>query len=155
MVGAIEDEEAMQGIDNVIEAVDGVKRPIRNYSYLKKELLANGLTPRLADWLSTSVRRNATHQYEFVFKTSTIRAMLKTYRQADYWDVFGNPPESCSIRLVRAERNPLWTEEIVERLEILTNDYPQLSTRLVRNSGHWVQVDNPEGLYEAIKDMLI
>ena len=139
MIGAIEDEEAMQGIDNVIEAVDGVKRPIPNYSYLKKELLANGLTPRLADWLSTSVRRNATHQYEFVFKTSTIRAMLKTYRQADYWDVFGNPPESCSIR----------------RLEILTNDYPQLSTRLVRNSGHWVQVDNPEGLYEAIKDMLI
>ena len=102
MIGAIEDEEAMQGIDNVIEAVDGVKRPIPNYSYLKKELLANGLTPRLADWLSTSVRRNATHQYEFVFKTSTIRAMLKTYRQADYWDVFGNPPESCSIRLVRA-----------------------------------------------------
>ena len=107
MIGAIEDEEAMQGIDNVIEAVDGVKRPIPNYSYLKKELLANGLTPRLADWLSTSVRRNATHQYEFVFKTSTIRAMLKTYRQADYWDIFGNPPESCSIRLIRANRNML------------------------------------------------
>ena len=57
---------------------------------------------------------------------------------------------------MRAEQNILWTEDIVERLEILENDLPnQFSTRLVKNSGHWLQVDNPEGLFEAIGDMLV
>ena len=156
MIGPIEDEESIHSINKVVRAVDAVKRPIPNYTYLKTELMKNGLTLALADWLSTSVRRDASHHYEFVYNTDTIRAMLKVYRQADYWEVIGNPPPHSSIRLVRAEQNILWTEDIVERLEILENDLPnQFSTRLVKNSGHWLQVDNPEGLFEAIGDMLV
>ena len=156
MVGIIEDEEAMHSINKVVAAVDAVKRPIPTYTYLKKELLASGLTPLLADWLSTSVRRNADRQYEFVYTTDTIRSMLKTYRQADYWDVIGNPPPGCHIRLVRAEKNHIWTEDIIERLDILAEELKgRFSTRLVKDSGHWLQVDNPEGLYDAISDLLI
>lgn len=69
--------------------------------------------------------------------------------------MFGNPPDGCHIRLVRAEKNPLWTEDLVERIEILSADRPEsISTRLVKNSGHWLQVDNPQGLHEAIRDLL-
>ena len=102
-----------------------------------------------------SCRRGPDRNYEFVFTTQIIRELLKTYREADYWDVFGNPPEGCHIRLVRAERNPLWTEDLVERIEILSADRPEsISSRLVKNSGHWLQVDNPQGLHEAIRDLL-
>ena len=156
MVGVIEDEESMKSINKVVDAVDAVQRPIPTYTYLKNELLANGLTPPLADWLSTSVRRNAERHYEFVYTTETIRSMLRTYREADYWNVIGNPPAGCHIRLVRAERNAIWTEDIIERLEILDEELDgRFSARLVKDSGHWLQVDNPEGLYSAICDKLI
>lgn len=61
MIGPIEDEESIHSINKVVRAVDAVKRPIPNYTYLKTELMKNGLTIALADWLSTSVRRDASH----------------------------------------------------------------------------------------------
>ena len=164
MIGSIEDEAAMLNINRVISAIDQVRRPIPNFTYLKSELQRNGLRSELADWLSTSVRydlfrltsrRGPDRCYEFVYTTKIIRELLKTYREADYWDIFGNPPEGCHIRLVRAERNPLWTEDLVERLEILSADRPEsISTRLLKNAGHLLQVDNPQGLHEAISDLL-
>lgn len=56
MIGNISDEAALSHIDSVIDAIDGVQRPIPNYTHLKKELLRQGLQPAIADWLSTSVR---------------------------------------------------------------------------------------------------
>lgn len=155
MIGQIEDEASLMNIDKVVEAVDKVTPPIVSYTYLKQELMKNGLSIDLANWLSTSVKRISPMEYQFKFKTSIIRQLLKVYRDADYWEVIGNPPPGCHIRLVRAEYNPLWTEEIVERLDLLQSAIPsQFSTRLVRNSGHWVQADNPDGLFDAIKDLL-
>lgn len=56
MIGSISDEATLSHIDSVIDAIDGVQRPIPNYTYLKKELLRQGLKPAIADWLTTSVR---------------------------------------------------------------------------------------------------
>ena len=100
-------------------------------------------------------RRNAKHEYEFVFTTSLIRQFLKVYSDMDYWSLFATPPQGCHIRLVRAARTEKWTEDIVERIGILVENNPvQLSDRVVPNSGHWLQVDNPVGLHEAIRDLL-
>lgn len=100
-------------------------------------------------------RRNAKHEYEFVFTTSLIRQFLKVYSDMDYWSLFATPPQGCHIRLVRAAWTKKWTEDIVERIGILVEDNPaQLSDRVVPNSGHWLQVDNPVGLHEAIRDLL-
>ena len=56
MIGSISDEATLSHIDSVIDAIDGVQRHIPNYTYLKKELLRQGLKPAIADWLTTSVR---------------------------------------------------------------------------------------------------
>ena len=56
MIGSITDEATMTHIDDVIDAIDGIQRPIPNYTYLKKELLRQGVSSAIADWLSTSVR---------------------------------------------------------------------------------------------------
>lgn len=77
------------------------------------------------------------------------------YSEMDYWPLFASPPQGCHIRLVRAERGKKWTEEIVDRIGILVEDNPtQLSDRVVPKSGHWLQVDNPVGLHDAIRDLL-
>ena len=90
-----------------------------------------------------------------MFTTSLIRQFLKVYSDMDYWSLFATPPQGCHIRLVRAARTEKWTEDIVERIGILVENNPvQLSDRVVPNSGHWLQVDNPVGLHEAIRDLL-
>lgn len=77
------------------------------------------------------------------------------YCEQDYWSVFACPPEGCHIRIVRAERGKKWTEEIVERISLLSENCPErISDRVVKNAGHWLQVDNPVGLHEAIRDLL-
>lgn len=156
MIGRIEDEASMMNIDNVIRAIDQVVPPIHSYTYLKEELMKRGLSLELANWLSTSVKRVSSTEYQFKFKTPIIRQLLKAYRDADYWEVIGSPPPKSHIRLIRAEHNSLWTEEMVERMDLIANAIPtQFSTRLVKNAGHWVQVDNPDGLAEAIHDLLV
>lgn len=145
----------MKSIDGVIEAVDNVVYPISSYTYLKEQLLKSGLSVEIANWLSTSVKRISRSEYQFKFKTSTIRQLLKSYREADYWDVIGTPPANCHIHLVRAERNAIWTEEVVERLELIASAIPeQFSTCMVKEAGHWLQVDNPMGLAKAIQAYL-
>lgn len=43
----------------------------------------------------------------------------------------------------------------MDRIGILVEDNPtQLSDRVVPKSGHWLQVDNPVGLHDAIRDLL-
>lgn len=56
MIGSIEDEASMLNINSVVAAIDAVRRPIPTFTYLKSELERNGLSPQLADWLSTSVK---------------------------------------------------------------------------------------------------
>ena len=154
-IGSIEDDVSMMSIDRVIAAVENVKPPIISYTYLKEELMRNGLSLDLANWLSTSVKRTSRSEYQFKFNTSIIKQLLKSYRDADYWDVVGCPPPNKHIHLVRAEFNNLWTEDVVERLELIASAIPdQFSTCVVKNAGHWLQVDNPDGLYDAIRTYL-
>ena len=56
MIGSIEDEASMMNINQVVDAIDHVTRPIPSYTFLKEELQKNGLSPALSNWLSTSVR---------------------------------------------------------------------------------------------------
>ena len=47
MIGSISDEATLSHIDSVIDAIDGVQRPIPNYTYLKKDSCARASSPPL------------------------------------------------------------------------------------------------------------
>lgn len=63
------------------------------------------------------------------------------------WPLVANPPEGLKLDFVRAERSDYrWGGQDNERIE----EYGH-RVHLLKNSGHWVHTDNPDGLFDIIK----
>lgn len=71
-----------------------------------------------------------------------------------------HPPKGTQISIVRAENSDRWDLDVIQRLESLVNQgggdgsEGKVSVHVLPNSGHWVHVDNPEGLLEIIAPKL-
>ena len=63
------------------------------------------------------------------------------------------PVPDLHIHVVRAENSPRWPAEVLQWLDHLPAGAPgRLHT--LPDSGHWVHVDNPDGLLELILEEL-
>ena len=78
-------ERTINKLQGIVDALK--KNPLDINTLEKEELMKRGLTIELANWLSTSVKRISKNEYQFKFQTKNIRELLKSYRDADYWDV--------------------------------------------------------------------
>jgi pimeloyl-ACP methyl ester carboxylesterase len=66
------------------------------------------------------------------------------------------------IGIVRAKKSDRWYPEILSRLEetVQANTIPRqnvgtLSYHVLENAGHWLHVDNPNGLIEILAPSLV
>jgi pimeloyl-ACP methyl ester carboxylesterase len=79
---------------------------------------------------------------------------MRDYFRVDTWDYLAQPRERPEFRLVVAERSDRWTPALRERAKALP-----ASTRVIyhelERSGHWVHVDNPDGLLALLREHLI
>lgn len=70
-----------------------------------------------------------------------------------------SPPKGMEIGMVRAAKSDRWAPDIVSRLESLSKRTGDQGGRVLytvlENAGHWVQVDNPEGLCKILLPHLV
>jgi pimeloyl-ACP methyl ester carboxylesterase len=73
--------------------------------------------------------------------------MYESYEEAQLWDLLANPPKGLSIDFVKAERSSFrWNPE--DEARITDSGH---AVHLLRNSGHWVHTDSPEGVMAIIE----
>ena len=76
------------------------------------------------------------------------------YFRVDLWGFLEASRERPEIQLVVAERSDRWTPALRQRARALP-----ASTRVIYrelpDSGHWVHVDNPEGLLAMMAESLV
>jgi pimeloyl-ACP methyl ester carboxylesterase len=149
-------QEASEGseITRVIAAVRAVPVPASSRRDVVEHLVQrSGLSSGLAEWMATNLKREG-QQYTWMFDIDAIEALMSDYFRKDLWDFLEAPRESPEIQLVVAERSDRWTPELRARARAL----PQ-STRVVYrelpNAGHWVHVDNPEGLLAMLREHML
>lgn len=129
----------------VIAALGGVPQPLARREDLVEHMTSRGFSPSLAQWLTTNLRR-AEDGLRFVFELDAIRAMIADYWSLDLWDLLRDPP--CPIEVVRAGRSDRWPDEVLERFT--SEASPLTRLHVLPNAGHWVHVDDPEGLIRLL-----
>ncbi len=138
----------------VIRAVRSVPMPAQSRREVVQHLaIAAGLSSGLAEWMATNLKR-LENQYVWVFDLDAIEELMRDYFAVDLWGFLASPREGPEFRLVVAERSDRWTAEMRARAQGLPREARVLYHELP-NSGHWVHVDNPEGLLDMLARHLI
>jgi pimeloyl-ACP methyl ester carboxylesterase len=140
-------------IRRVIAAVRAVPVPAASRRDVVQHLTeVSGLSSGLAEWMTTNSRRDG-DGYRWTFNLDAIEELMADYFRVDLWGYLGEPRERPDLHLVVAERSDRWTPELRARGRALPP-----STRVtyhdLERSGHWVHVDNPEGLLALLREHL-
>lgn len=119
-----------------------------------------GFSLTLARWMTTNVRRVAAPGagsggsglaggFEWRFDLDAIEAMLHDYWREDLWPWLEALPAGVQVNVLRAGRSDRWTAEVVARLAALA---PQVRSPELAEAGHWVHVDDPDGLFALLAE---
>jgi len=136
----------------VISALVQIPQPLAQREDVVTILRAQGFSEGLARWMTTNLRRSA-DGYVWRFELPAVQEMIADYFRQDLWPVLDHPGPHLHIDVVRAARSERWRPAELERFAALPADGP-VRLRLLPDSGHWVHVDNPEGLHALLDESL-
>ena len=134
----------------MIEVCAHLPMPQPSRRALSELLQSKGLSAGISQWMTTNVRP-AEGGFQWRFDIAGIQALMVDYWRLEAWHLLKVIPRETSLRLLRAERGMRWTEASARRLQ---EEVPYAQSPLLRDSGHWVHVDQPEALLSLISEDL-
>ena len=156
--GAQEPGENHQ-VQRVVRALLAHPGPFAARGDAVEALMKSGLSSGLAQWLATSIDRKP-DGYHFRFEMDHIVLLLRDYFSIDYWPYLEQvasteQPGHVRYELLLAENSDRWSGSMKERAAALhaePGDPAQGRVRVheLADAGHWVHVDNPEGLNDIL-----
>lgn len=140
-------------IRRVVQAVERVPVPLQRRADVVPLLRAQGLSEGLASWMTTNLDRRD-DGFVWTFDLERIKTLLLDYDSRDLWPYLDARAASpIDLRFVVAERSERLDAGIREHLQRLATE-GRLHYDLLPNAGHWLHVDNPDGLLDLIAKAL-
>jgi pimeloyl-ACP methyl ester carboxylesterase len=133
----------------VIAAAKSIPEPITRRRDLVQALLDAGLSSAIASWMTTNLSSEG-ERYVWTLDFPAIEALLQDYFDRDLWSFLESPKSSPLTHFVIAEQSDRLKPHLRARALALP---PESGVRahVLPDSGHWVHVDNPEGLLALFK----
>lgn len=155
--GAQDPEEGHQVL-TVIRALLRHPGPFPNRHTAHRAITGEGLSTGLANWLGTNLERKP-DGFHWRFEMDHISALVRDYFSLDYWTYVqevASGARSGRVRyeLLLAEQSDRWSGSMRARAEEL-DGAQRINVHRLPDSGHWVHVDNPDGLHEILAAHLI
>jgi len=138
--GAVADHE----VPRVIAALRAVPLPLERREQVLEHLQQAGFSEGLSRWMTTNLRRGD-GGLVWRFDLDAVEEMIADYFRLDLWDTLEVPIMDLDIHLVRAARSERWDDAMAARAE---GSFATLHT--LPDAGHWLHVDNPDGLLELM-----
>lgn len=136
-------------VARVISALREVPQPLQTREQLVEDLQGRGFSQALARWMTTNLRR-ADGGLVWAFDLRGVQEMIEDYWVSDLEGVLVEP--SAPLDLVMAGKSDRWPPEVVERYRQRAD--PTVTFHTLPDAGHWVHVDDPEGLLSLIAPTL-
>lgn len=136
--------EATLGVLQVLAALRG---PWDTRDAFMREVQAAGQPPALAQWLAMNLDRRDEGLF-FRLDLSRIDALLRSYLACDLWPVV--EATQAQVHLVIAGRSSVYVAEDQARARALENETHGRVTVDVLDAGHWVHVDDPDGVQRVL-----
>ena len=128
----------------VIDAIESLPRAFASKSEFIRALVAKGQTRMLAEWVAGSMERE-NNGMRFTLDLGEIRALLLDYFARDLWTVVEHPPGTLRVHLMIADQSDSYSPADRERAVRIAASNNQVTTDILPG-GHWLHVDNPDGL---------
>ncbi|HEX2733841.1 MAG TPA: alpha/beta hydrolase [Polyangiaceae bacterium] len=141
--GKQDPNEAHQ-IKHVMAAVRSMPEPIVTRQQVVEHFRARGLSNGLAQWMTTNLARDG-ERLRWVLDLDVIASLLDDYFVRDLWPFLEQTGATSEHHLVIAERSDRMSPELRARAEGIARS-GNLRVHQLADAGHWVHVDNPEGL---------
>lgn len=132
----------------IIDTIESLPPTFATKTDFIRAVMAAGQTRTLAEWLAGSVERADDH-VRFGLNPSEIRMLLLDYFARDLWPVVEHPPGRLRIHLLIAEGSDSYSAADCERALRVAQLNPQITADILPG-GHWLHVDNPEGVLSKL-----
>lgn len=133
---AAESSEVLQ----VVRTLRELPQPLPRRDSIVTELTARGFSHATALWMTTNLRP-ADGGYVWRFNLDGVEALLRDYAVTDCWPWLASTERRARVDVVQAGRDPRWTPEELGRF----GGVQRLNLHRLE-TGHWVHVEDPEGL---------
>lgn len=128
-------------VRRVIATARALPTPVSDRKAVVAHFERAGFASGIGRWMTTNLRRAAAG-FEWAFDLDVVEALLADYAALDLWPFLESPPPSMALHLVLAGRGGRWTAATGARAEAL----PDVTVHRLPDAGHWVHIDDPDGL---------
>lgn len=152
-------KDAPSDVDRVIMEIKGLQHPIASREWLYKFMEDQGYSLGLRLWMGSNLVPDGQGKLKWGFNIEGASDMYQSYQESSYWDLVQQPPKGTALHIVRAEKSDRWTRETMAQLQkaehaaavhASSGNGGRLHTHVLSNAGHWVHVDNPQGLTDMM-----
>ena len=147
--------EPVRGSDSalaVVETLESLPTTFASITEFVRAVEAAGFARELAQWLAGSLEREG-NQVRFALDLREIRSMLLDYFARELWPVVENPPDAVRVHLVIGSRSDTYSMADRERAHRIAASNDRVTVDLLP-AGHWVHVDDPDGLLRILAERL-
>lgn len=139
----------------VLAALKAEPGPFSSRGEAVEAIVRQGRSSGLANWLATSLEKKP-QGLVWRYELPQIEELLSDYFSIDEWPRLESLDEHSHIRyeLLVADDSDRWSGSMKERASRLT-DSPRIRVHTLPESGHWVHVDNPDGLNDILQRYLV
>lgn len=130
----------------VVAALRDVPLPLPKRESVLTELGSRGFSPGLAQWMTTNLRHADGGGFVWRFDLDGVEAMLRDYAATEAWPWLESAARGADVHVVRAARSDRWSEAELARFQ----GPARLHLHVLADAGHWLHVDNPDGLHRLL-----
>jgi len=147
--------DPIRGADSalaVIDAIGSLPGPFVSISDFVRALESAGFTRELAQWLAGNLERRE-NRVRFALELEEIRGLLADYFSRDLWPVVEHPPSGIRVHLVIGDRSNAFSTADRSRAARIAASNERVTVDVLP-AGHWVHVEDPEGLLRTLLNRL-
>lgn len=138
-------ERLLSSSELVLETLASFSEGFASRGAFVSRLEAAGFPRPLAEWLAMNLVREGDY-YRFALDLGAIRALLDDFFATDLWSVVERPPGRVGLHMVTGAHSEAFGPADRRRLEQAAGASGGRLLVHTLPAGHWVHVDDPEGL---------
>ncbi|KAL3789100.1 hypothetical protein HJC23_008562 [Cyclotella cryptica] len=146
-------------VHNVINVISSIPLPIPSKSGLTSALMEeHGFDKGAALWMASNLQPTD-GGFDWIFDLSIAKELISNFTNQEFHSMIEHVvagPER-EVHLVMAGKNAEWTTDIVnclKRIQSLQSRGEKFHMHTLEKAGHWVHVDDLEGLLELMVESL-
>lgn len=147
-------------VAKVMDIIGDIKVPLPSRDMATAKLGEHGFSEALRLWLGSNLMTiPGGGGLTWTFNLDGARQMYEDYKATEFWQLMGDVPPCVALHIVRAANSDRWTMALEEKLHSAveaaeegagSNRKGVLEVHTLQNAGHWVHMDNPDGLLKMV-----